>query len=217
MCLHGIEDELQKLSIKLINPNDIRSGRLFNRFECRYPSVVDADSAGEMIIEFANQSVSFPNEIKPIQSFIGEYLTEMGRQDLVSKYELEPFEVQTQSLVRTFVDKVYAICDYHISKQLRRQSRHIYDLHHLMAKVNLDDSLISLFKEIYQLRVDNPACHSAKTGMRLSVLLNELIEKKTYYADYQTLTLPLLYDQTPYDKCIKIIRQIAIYLGDHDL
>ena len=44
----------------------------------------------------------------PIQSFIGEYLSQNGYKNLVNEYGLEPFSIRVQSLSRTLVDKVFA-------------------------------------------------------------------------------------------------------------
>ena len=62
--------------------------------------------------------------------------------DLIVRYGLSAFDVKTQKLERTFVDKIFAICDYHISRKLTRQSRHIYDLYKILPLITLDESLL---------------------------------------------------------------------------
>ncbi len=53
-----------------------------------------------------------------------------------------------QALERTLVDKVFAICDYIERNVEFRQSRHIYDISRLLTKVELDDGLKELIKEV---------------------------------------------------------------------
>ncbi len=35
--------------------------------------------------------------------------------DFIREYELEPFTMTLQSIERTFIDKVFALCDYYIN------------------------------------------------------------------------------------------------------
>ena len=73
-------------------------------------------------MEWAIITPSFPIEEKTDKSLIGQYFESINRHDLVEKYGLESFTVKTITKERTFVDKIFAICDYHISKKLERQS-----------------------------------------------------------------------------------------------
>lgn len=34
--------------------------------------------------------------------------------DIIAKFGLIPFEMKAQSLVRTFIDKLFAVCDYYL-------------------------------------------------------------------------------------------------------
>ena len=192
------------------NAENIRSRRVFNRYLCPYIAVWSGKE-DRVIVEWATQTPAFPIEIKSAQTIIGKYLIEHNRLDLVKKYNLESFEVKTITKERTFVDKVFAICDYHISKKIARQSRHIYDLHQLLKCISLDDDIIQLFNKVKSYRINLDTCHSVKTEKSISSYLFELIEEKTYYDDYQTRTFPLLYDHVSYDEAIKSIEKIAIF------
>lgn len=190
------------------NAQNIRSRRIFNRYLAPYKSLFN-EKDDQVIVEWATQTPAFPIETKTAQTLIGQYLTKMGRLDLVEKYELEPFEVKTITKERTLVDKIFAICDYHISKKLSRQSRHIYDLYQLLKYVELNDNIIDLFNKVKSYRVDLDTCYSVKTRKRISTYLKEIVKEKTYLSDYQEKTFPLLYDHVPYDEAIKAIATIS--------
>ena len=207
---------IQNVGLSLTNMDNIRSRRVFNRYICSYSSTVGF-SDGQILVEWASQSPSFPNEFKEAQTIIGRYLSEIKRDDLIAKYDLSAFLVKTQKLERIFVDKVFAICDYHISKKLTRQSRHIYDLFKILPLIKLDQYLLELFKEIREYRYPQETCYSAKDGVYLFNILNQLIENETYKDDYKTLTTPLLYEQVSYNECIESLKLIQVFLEKNNI
>lgn len=208
-------ESIKNASLYVENAENIRSRRIFNRYICPYHSIIGNDD--KVIVEWATITPSFPIEEKTAQTLIGKYLDSIGRNDLIEKYDLGPFKVKTLTKERTFVDKVFAICDYHISKKLLRQSRHIYDLHKLLEHVSLNQQLIDLFNKVNKYRLNLETCYSAKEGMVLSKLLLSLIKEDTYKDDYNRLTFPLLYDKVTYDTAIKSIEKIAFFLTNHNL
>ena len=209
-------DSINAVSLTISNLDNIRSRRVFNRYLCPYESEYDSLN-NRVIVEWAIITPSFPIEIKTAQTIIGKYLTKINRLDLVEKYGLEEFEVKTITKERTLVDKIFAICDYHISQKLDRQSRHIYDIHQLLSYVNLDGEFMDLFNKVKSYRKDLETCYSSKEGMVISSLLFELIEKDTYLKDYNEKTFPLLYDGVKYEECIKTIKKIADFLKANNL
>ena len=88
----------------------------FRRFIVDYPKLADEETfyKKDVIIESAFQLKSFPTDKKTVCSYITDYLKSIDREDLIEMYELEPFEVNVQTLDRTFIDKVFALCDYKI-------------------------------------------------------------------------------------------------------
>lgn len=141
----------------------------------------------------------------------------INRLDLVEKYGLEEFKVKTITKERTLVDKVFTICDYHISKKLTRQSRHIYDLYHLLKYVDLNDELIKLFNSVKEYRVKLETCYSAISDKPMSEYLKELIEEKTYKRDYDNITYPLIYDHVKYEEAITAIETIEDFLKKNNM
>ena len=211
--VHGIRDLISLSGLELRNTDQIRSKRVFNRMLCSFPSFFPEGSMDKtVILELANQTPSFPVETKAVQTFVGEYLAKEIHQDLLAEFELEPFEVSVQKLERTFVDKVFAICDYSFTGKIRRQSRHIYDLQRINSEIAKDDSLISLFLEVRDYRRRLDSCPSAKEGVRLSEILKGVFSSKLYKDDYDKMTSPLLYRPLSYDEAATILLEISSFL-----
>ena len=100
----------------------------------------------QLLVETVFIVKSFSVEIKHVSSIIHNYLKAIGKEDVINKYELEPFEIKVQTLERTLIDKVFAICDYMLDNKTKRNSRHIYDLSQLLTRVVLDNNIKNLIK-----------------------------------------------------------------------
>lgn len=212
-------DSIEAVSLKVSNPDNIRSRRLFNRYLCPYETVTNHQSIdfNTVIVEWATLTPSFPIEEKTAQTIIGKYFDQIGRHDLTIKYGLEEFTVKTITKERTLVDKIFAICDYHINKKIIRQSRHIYDIYHLLKHVELNDDFIELFLKVKEYRSQLESCVSVNDGMVISTLLNEIVEQNTYVSDYNNRTYPLLYDHVKYQDCLPSLKAISKFLTDKNL
>ena len=212
----NIEKSINELGLTLSNPDSIRSKRVFNRFICKYNTLVDAsETFANVLFELAMQSPCFPYEERICQTFAGRYLDETNNHDLTIKYGLEAFKVKTQKLERTFVDKIYAVCDYQISKKLERNSRHLYDLHKILPKIKLDDDLIELFTEVRKYRVTNETCYSVQGDNKLHILFDALINEETFKNDFNNVTSPLLYDDTKYSDIYNSLLIISNFLNKY--
>lgn len=105
----------EEIGLSLKNPDQIRSRREYNCFYVEYPiSYFSEALKPELKIETAFMQKSYPDDCKTIQSLIGEFFTENGYESLAKTYGLIPFEIKVQALERTFVDKVFALCDYRL-------------------------------------------------------------------------------------------------------
>lgn len=192
-----MNNSISDIKLLLSNSDNIRSRRWFNRYICAYDTFFRSSNiTNNVILELATQSPSDLFEIKECQTFIGEYLDSIGQHDLCVEYGLEKFPVKVQKLERTFVDKVYAICDYQISKKLTRNSRHIYDLYKILPLIKLDLSLVDLFSRIREYRLVNPMCYSVLGDYKLFELVSNIIKEDTFKSDFNNVTMPLLYDTT---------------------
>lgn len=83
---------------------------------------------------------------------------------IISNFNLSPFNINCQTIERTFIDKLFAICDYYLLNKSTRLSRHLYDLHKLFAHVNIKE-IASLIPDIQLLRLEIDLCPSAKPNV----------------------------------------------------
>ena len=119
-----------------------------------------------------------------------------------------PFEaanvmMNVQSVERTFIDKIFAICDYRIQDMQDRDSRHLYDICKLLPKIKLDqelDELIDTVREDRMLSRNNP---SAQLNYHIPEMLKEIIASRFYESDYRNVTQKLLYENISYDYAVE--------------
>mgnify|MGYP006988992873 CR=1 FL=1 len=87
-------ESIGALGLQAENPENICSGRYFNRYTCPYEQNFPG-IPGAVIAEWATQTPSFPLEEKSAQTLLGQYLASMGQAELVEKYDLGSFTVKT--------------------------------------------------------------------------------------------------------------------------
>ena len=201
-----------ELGVTIPNIEETRSRRSYNRYLISYETITEKlneDVQPVVILETSYAEESFPNVILPVHSYIGDMmLTEAP--DAIDDFSLAPFEMKVQGINRTMADKVFAICDYHMKGDVRRHSRHIYDIYKLLQLVPLDDDFKNLVKEVRIMRAKNVSiCYSAQPGVSIPEILTDLVNNNVYKSDYETLTTRILQEQIPYDTAIEAIRKIA--------
>lgn len=161
-----------------------------------------------MLVETVFIVKAFPDEIKQASSMIYDYLKAIGNEDAITQYQLQPFDIRVQTLNRTFVDKVFAICDYMLDSKTERQSRHIYDLSRLLTLVDLDDSLKTLIKEVREERKSGAKCYSAQDGVSITLLLQKMIDTEFFKKDYEDSTVKLLSKPVSYEEASAALKTI---------
>lgn len=196
-------------NFEITNLENTRSKRDFNQYRIKYDNLFDNSSLKqEVIVETAFQTESYPVEVCCVQSMIGEYFASIQRNDLIEKYQLEPFEVKVQSCVRTFIDKLFAIVDYALSNRVQEHSRHLYDLHKLYPMIEFNEEFYSLFHKVREERKGNAFCLSAQNGIDLKSELLKIIEMDTFKNDFNTLTVNFVYEDISYDMVINTLHKI---------
>ena len=215
----GITKAIREVGLTISNKDKLRRSAYFNQFQCPYQSVFDGNANIEhkVVIELAGQTPSFPSIKASIQSFVGEYLESLGRKDLVEKYELQPFEINVQSLERTLVDKTYALCDYYLSHKCKGHSRHIYDIKKILTRIELNHSLSELFLSVKAYRQKLPICYSCKDGIKIHEILQKIIIEKSYKIDFESKTMTLLYETVSYSECENSLIQLRDFLSQNNL
>ena len=200
------------LGFTLDNADNVRSRRNYNRYIVDYPTVFSSNFLKEhLIIETAVYIKSYPCERLQATSIIYDYLKQNGYDDLIQKYDLEPFELNVQMASRTLIDKLYALGDYYLSDAVQEHSRHIYDICKLSDIVTLNANMKQLVREVFEERKPHEQCHSAKDGVDMNALLQEVIDKDIYKKDYEDITAKMLFEDVPYATAIKTLQKIVDY------
>ncbi|PHU34696.1 hypothetical protein CSX01_08760 [Pseudobutyrivibrio ruminis] len=111
--------------------------------------------------------------------------------------------MQVQSLERTFIDKVFAVCDYRIQNMMDRDSRHLYDIAKLLPEVEITPELDSLIDKVRDDRMMSKNNPSAQLEYNIPEMLKEIISSRFYESDYNNITKKLLYEDVSYNDAIK--------------
>lgn len=207
-----IKEISEELNMPITNWNETQSDRDYNAYLFSYPSVMGIENdyvLSSVKVETALGSYSFPTKEVMIANYIGDYLESIKRDDLVNKFGLEKFEMKLQSIERTYIDKIFAICDYYIENRPTRCSRHMYDLYQLSPLIEMDSDFEKLFFEVRKHRSKMTICPSAKEDIDISKMLYEICNSDFYKEDYETITYYFAEDNIPYNKIINNIKSIA--------
>ena len=207
---YSLKDMVESSGLTISNFDKTRSNRDFNRYEIDYPKSFSSSTflKTDVMVEMAFQEESYPIEKVNIQSIIAEYLTDINQTDIIKQYNLESFEVTIQSYIRTFIDKLFAICDYYLSNNINEHSRHIYDLHKIYPLIKFNDDFYKLFNKVKKDRSKRSICLSAISDKPISTLLNEIINSETYRLDYENRTSTLLMYEVKYEDTIHSLGDI---------
>lgn len=193
----------------LTNPDQVRSRRSYNKYVVDYPTVFTGEYLKEnLIVETSVYIRAYPSNRMTASSFIYEFLLENGYQDLINQYELAPFELNVQTAERTLIDKVYALGDYYLDDKITEHSRHIYDIYKLLRVVDLNDELKGLIADVAAERKNHAACLSAQDGVDIQALLSRIVSENAYKADYESITMALLFEKVDYATAIKAVQRI---------
>lgn len=200
----------EKLDLPITNWEDTRSRRDYNCYNFAYEPIegtIEQSLYPGVKMEVALGSIAFPAVKLSVDSYIYRYLVK-DNVDIIEEFGLEPFEMNVQSLERTFADKVFAICDYYMQGTMQRNSRHIYDLYLLLPYINLDEDYKKLVAEIRNHRAQMSICPSASEDVVISEMLHEIVDKDVYKADYREITTYFQNEPVEYEIAKSVIIEI---------
>ena len=207
--LKGISKEL---NMPISNWTETQSDRDYNAYYFTFESVwglEDDRMLSSVKLETALGSYAFPTEIVPIGSYIGDFFRKKGRSDLAEKFMLGVFEMKLQSIERTYIDKIFALCDYYIQNKSKRYSRHLYDIFKLTERIHFDESFEKLYEEVREHRKKMEVCPSAVNGVNVSELIRDFCDNNFYKEDYQAITSYFADDFVVYEDTISQMLKIA--------
>lgn len=189
------------IGLALSNPDDIKSRFDYNKYEFKYDSIF-ADIPLEIIIETSCYQSVYPVEKQAVGSFVGKFCAARSI-ELPVAFEGAEVVMNVQSLERTFIDKIFAICDYKIQNMQDRDSRHLYDICKLIDHVKMDKELDELIDRVRDDRMESRNNPSAQLEYNITKMLKEIIQSRFYESDYKIVTQKLLYEDISYDYAVK--------------
>ncbi|BAK47010.1 hypothetical protein CXIVA_10430 [Clostridium sp. SY8519] len=202
----------EELGLSLMNPESIQSRHSYNKYVFVYESLFSVFPL-ELIVETSFYQPVYPVEVHAVKSFVGGFCENRGIV-LPIPFEAATVNMPVQSLERTFIDKVFAVCDYRIQDMQDRDSRHLYDIAKLLPEIKNMADLKTLIDEVREDRMQSRNNLSAQPEHDIPEMLKEIIRNRFYEQDYNTVTKRLLYEEVSYDEAIE--KGIAM-IADLDL
>lgn len=191
----------EDLGLILTNPEDIQSRYSYNKYVFRYESFF-SEIPLELIIETSFYQDVYPAETHDVYSFVGRFCEKNGIA-LPIPFNEAKISMQVQSLERTFIDKVFAVCDYRIQNMMDRDSRHLYDIAKLLPEVEITPELDALIDRVRDDRMKSKNNPSAQLEYNIPDMLKEIILSRFYESDYNNITKKLLYEDMSYNDAIE--------------
>lgn len=189
----------------------------YNVYNIEYPILFPSNDIKPYLkVEMVFIQKAFPDEIKSADSYIGSWLINNGNSDAAEQFDLLPFQIRVQSLERTLVDKVFAICDYYLRDEESRNSRHIYDISRILTKVKINDELKTLVESVREVRKPNKTSLSAQDGVNVPELLKKIVDSEFFKKDYINSTEKLLIKPVKYDEAIKSLEIVRGLFVNND-
>ncbi len=196
-----ILDIANGLGLSCTNPENVKSRHDYNKYIFEYESMF-AIHPLEIIIETSFYQSVYPAEKCEIGSIVYTFCKERGI-DFPIPFEAAVVSMNVQTIERTFIDKVFAVCDYRIQNMQDRDSRHLYDIAKLLQEVEVNEELKKLVRDVRTDRMMSKNNPSAQPENNLPEMLREIIESRFYESDYNSITQKLLYEQMSYDEAIQ--------------
>lgn len=209
--LKSIADEL---GLVIRNFESIESDKNLNHYDFYYESVV-----GDRVInaippyvklETSLLSYAFPTEEKELGNYILDALgTE--EEDFITTYHLGTFPMRVQSLNRTLVDKIFAVCDYYLLGKAQRNARHLYDIYKLAEHVEMNDDFLNLVKEVraHRIEMGSGVAPAASLDVNILKLVQKICDEDFYKEDYRETTLKLISDSLEYELLKNHYKELA--------
>lgn len=205
-----IKEVAEFLELKIANIDDTKSRNNYNKYIFAYNSVLESKNSflkSGVVLETSYITISFPTESKIITSLIGNMM-KTEAPDFIEKFSLSNFTMKTQCIERTFIDKVFALCDYFLQNKIPSHSRHIYDIYKILPHIKFDDEFFNLILDVREIRKNSVVCISSDEKYNISELLTQIIDEEIYKKDYQTITEKILEEEINYETAITALKKI---------
>lgn len=208
---HTIAGISRELALPIVDFEQAKSRRDYNCYTFQYEPLdgyIPESLIQGVQLEISLAATAFPVVRRPVDSYVYQFL-KMENMNIVEEYGLQIFSMTVQDIGRTFVDKVFALCDYYMKGKIKRHSRHIYDIHKLLPLIEQNDSFRRLVHEVRVVRQQMPGCPSAQKGVDISSILNCIVEEEIYRKDYKDITAYFQNERLTYETVTKSLKKIA--------
>lgn len=203
------------LDMEFLNKEDERpsSRRDFNNYKYGYNKITkipnDNETLEHILIETIITFDPFPCKELEVSNYVTKFLSISEETELIGMYNLTPFVVKTQTIERTFIDKIFALCDYYISSNPKRHSRHLYDLHMIFQYGEIQkNEILELLPLVADSRRKGKNTPSSHIGFKLVENLKEIIDTNFYQRDYNVKTLKFLSKKVNYEEVINSLNEL---------
>jgi hypothetical protein len=161
--IRSIQEELTKGFREIVTENTSQK-KNFRRNEYDYERIVESESDASvrmnknLVLEINSLADPIPNEKRQVRSLIAQFLEETGNTEAISKYELEPFELNLLVPKSTLIEKILSIIRLSYfsdgTERIKGKVRHFYDIYFLAKSDYCRDFIttedfISDFKRMY--------------------------------------------------------------------
>ena len=201
----------EELGMPIQNWNNIQSDRDYNYYLFGYAPISEYPDVGLLPgikLETALISYAYPTEEKEVSSILYDTLKN-EIPDTLEEYNLLPFSMMVQSIDRTFIDKIYALCGYYMEGKSKRYSRHLYDIYRLYPQITINGEFNALVKDVRKHRATLSICPSAKDEVDLYALIDEFLNNEFYKRDYEEITRTLIADNVTYEQTAHCLKDIS--------
>jgi predicted nucleotidyltransferase component of viral defense system len=209
--LKPIADEL---GMDIRNFNSVESDKNLNHYNFYYESVV-GDKVINAIppyvkLETSLMSYAFPTEEKDLGNYILEAIGK-AEQKLIATYDLGVFPMRVQSLNRTLIDKIFAVCDYFMQGKAHRNARHLYDIYKLAQHIAIDGEFLELVEEVRNHRIEmgSDIAPAAPLNVNILEMIRRICDEDFYKNDYKETTVKLISDSLTYEKAKRCYKELS--------
>ena len=161
-------------------------------------------------LETSLMSYAFPTEERELGNYILDALGN-EEQELIKVYDLGRFPMRVQSLNRTLIDKVFAVCDYYMQGKAHRNARHLYDIYKLSEHIVVDSDFLKLVEEVrnHRMGMGTEIAPAAPLDVDVFELVKKICDEDFYKSDYKETTMKLISDSLTYVDAKNHYRQLA--------
>jgi hypothetical protein len=192
MLIKRLAKDMADRMEEIVLPGVTSKGSRFYKAVYSYPNrtglTAAAVKAGQLLIEINTYANPYPYVRQEISTFIADYLTEIGRQDMIDEYRLSPFTINVLDKRQTMIEKLVSLIRFSLSENptiaLAGKIRHFYDLYYLANDAECAEYIGSadFKKNLYELFAHDQCEFDEPQGWQTKTIAESLL-----VSDFPTL------------------------------